>query len=325
MDSQEEYDDLISQYQIKLQELRVAERRRRDQSIILFLDKERNAIHNKLRKLGLSIGKSSQDIMLDILASEGDLSEYQLPEFKVLRTARAMNKIDLIFVMDDKGGPKETITYQALSHYELPKHLESFIPFGEQENWHLFDNQGYTFHSPDEEERKTRMHRLIDMSSGSLQEVEIISYDSFHNATTLFGVACSADDLEKIFSIIREHRTEISISRDFFDNEKIKEDFLRILEKDLNYILERDLDEHETYGYLVKRLKEYVIHNVPMDAKMAEKVNDLFESYIEKAVYIDRKKEVDIETSAEMDLIDETERKYPKESQLPKRTSMNKR
>jgi len=168
MDSQKEYDDLISQYQSKMQELRVAEKRRRDQNVILFLDKERNAIHNKLRKLGLSIGKSSQDIMLDILASEGDLSEYQLPEFKVLRTAYAMDKIDLIFVVDENGNEKDTVSSQALLYRDLPKHLESFIPFGEQENWHLFDCEGYTFHFPDEEERKNRMNRLIDMAGGAL-------------------------------------------------------------------------------------------------------------------------------------------------------------
>ena len=40
MDSQKEYDDLISQYQSKMQELRVAEKRRRDQNVILFLDKK---------------------------------------------------------------------------------------------------------------------------------------------------------------------------------------------------------------------------------------------------------------------------------------------
>ena len=326
MDLQKEYDDLISQYQTKMRELRVAEKRRRDRSVILFLDRERDVIHNKLRKLGLQIGKDSQDIMLDILASDNDLSEYQLPEFRALRTNKAMEKIDFVFLLDDSGNIQKRFRGNDLYYKHIfPADLGVFIPFGEQENWHLFDCEGYTFHFPDEEERKNRMNRLIAMAGGALQSIEIISYTSFHNATTLFGVACSVENLERVFAVMREHRLEVSISKDFFDKEKINENFFKMLEKDLNYILERELDNYETHKNLVIRLKEYIVWKIPMDSELAKKVNDFFEDYVEKAKYVDTKERVDKEIAPEMELLERSERDYPKESQLPIRDSMRKK
>jgi len=124
---------------------------------------------------------------------------------------------------------------------------------------------------------------------------------------------------------MREHRLEVSISKDFFDKEKINENFFKMLEKDLNYILERELDNYETHKNLVIRLKEYIVWKIPMDSELAKKVNDFFEDYVEKAKYLDTKEKAEKEIAGEMELLDRSERDYPKESQLPIRESMRKK
>ena len=125
--------------------------------------------------------------------------------------------MDTVLVVDSKNN-KKVIDYRYIEDFN--KDVTAFIPFYQVESWHLFDYQGYYFHYPDEQERKKRLNTLISLSGGLAKEVRISSSSSFHNGIEIFGVACSSEDLERLFAIMREHRSEVSIDKIFFDKEK---------------------------------------------------------------------------------------------------------
>ena len=261
---------------------------------------------------------------MDILGSGDNLSEYDLSEFKVLRTSRVFDKMDTVLVVDSKNN-KKVIDYRYIEDFN--KDVTAFIPFYQVESWHLFDYQGYYFHYPDEQERKKRLNTLISLSGGLAKEVRISSSSSFHNGIEIFGVACSSEDLERLFAIMREHRSEVSIDKIFFDKEKMKEFFLDSLQKDIDYILEREMDEYESRVRLLNNLKDHIFGFLKIDKFfLNDNLEKIFSEALYKAEYLDEKEKVDKEISKEENKLDDLEKHVSgRENSRPFRESMGRR
>lgn len=321
IDEIETYNRLIGDYRRKLREVRDAEKGGENRSWIEFLDKERDDIHNELRRLGVEIGKSSQDITLDILQSEKDLAQYKLPEFKILRTSKAMDKITWVSVIDGEGGSRQIFT----SADEYPEKISAFIPFGEQESWHLFDSENYSSRQPDEKERRRRIAKVISLMKGRVRAVEIYSGETFHRGTTLFGVACSSNDVEPLLTVMRNHRSEISIDKKFFDAQRIDEDVRDMAKEDLENILQREPDEYESRSYLIERLGKHLVDNMGLAGNVREDIRRLVADAKERAVCMEEAIESDLAGEAAVQELDAAERQYPKETVMPKTASFKRR
>ncbi len=314
------YVKLIDDYHRAWSEVRKAEKKGEESGYIKFLDIERNGIHNELRRVGELIGKDSQDITLDILESERNLSEYDLSEFKVFRTEHALSKISNIKITQSSG----EVLKMTLSD-DLPENVKAFIPFGKQEFWHLFDYEDYAARHPEELERRRRMHRAIALMKGDAQAIEIHSRETFHRGVTLFGVACSPQRLETLLRTIKEHRTEISIDKKFFDPERVRGDMRQMLQEDLDYILNREPDEHETKTYLVKRLGESLLSNKNFLAEDRKEIEMIIDKARERAERIEEGIQSELDGERAVEGLDIAERLFPKESNKPIRESMRRR
>lgn len=313
--SLDEYQDLVGQYRERLSELRKAEKNGESNDLILFMDKERNEIHNKLRSIAPQIGKTSQDITLDILKSDDNLTEYGLPEFKTMRTSEAFQDPATLVRVDNKAWPKS----------QDNKEFEVFIPFGEQEAWRLFDSEDFIFRQPDETERRRRIQKLQDMSHGDVHLVEIRSDRTFHQATILYGAGFSVEKLNKILSLMHEHHAEISIDRKNFNGDQIREDFVATATKDLEYILQRKLDETETRLYLVNRLNDAWLADFKLDNKTEQKLRGLVMDAQERAEIADKRDEIAKETLQTEAEWNKAESAFPKTSEIGIRESLKKR
>ncbi len=312
MNKKEEYKLLLEKYRRQLFKLRKAEREGSDSAEIISIDNERNAIHNKLRKIAPDIGLTSQDITLDILVSDKDLSGYGLPEFKVLRTNTAMDRD--FYVSVDKG---ESTAHWAKGR--VPDNMAAFIPFGQLEDWHLFDREGYNSHEPDELERCRRLAKLIELSKEYASAIKIVSPRSFHVCTTLYGVGLPIDKIDEILLLIKEFRSEVSISKEFFNEQQICRDFIEIIQTDVDYIINRKPDETESRFYLVDRLADHINnHSIKnLTKETVEKINKLLEDSRERARIADEREKIERDMSKEMDRLDHIDIEFPKESNMP--------
>ncbi|GEM_PF-6713095 len=276
------YQDLLDDYRSKLSELRKAERRREDATFIRFIDAERDAVHRELRKVGALLGKSAEEIALDLLVSEKDLSEYNLSEFKILHTKNALDQITWVREIDQYGATISKYKSSQVDIYDnsewLPQGVMAFIPFGQQENFHLFDDDDYVCRDSEELERRRRLFRLINLAGGI--PIEVHSQKTYHQAVTLFGIGYAPENLEYLFRIMREHQSDISINPQFFSKEQIREDFHTIINEDLEHIFSYAKDTEENV-HLIERFKYSIISIL---AHKKENLMDDFNEIITRAL-----------------------------------------
>lgn len=316
MDYIDEYNGLIIQYRRKMQELRKAERKHEDFSIILFIDKERNAIHNQLRDLAPKLGKTSSDITIDILESDKDLSEYQIPEFKIVRTKNTFERIQWVCV--NEGGK------QGSWNKEMQDKILTtvFIPFGQQEFYHLFDEMGYPLRQAEELEYRRRLEKLIKILPVESFSVDIYSDKTFHQGTLLYGLAFHSEDFDRVLAIMREQRAEISIDKSYFKSEQLEEDALSMAIEDVEYIKKHGPGAQETLPWLLKKLEREWNHFFKFPGNSKKVVNDFFDSEIYESEKEYERQKVERESESE---IGATGLDYPKEMAMPKTESMKRR
>ena len=89
-----EYKDLMNVYQRLYRDIIRLERKhppeRRDRAIqweIMEIDKERNQTHRKLVSIAEQLGKTKEDVIVDMVRWQESLEEFGLPEFSVLDSA----------------------------------------------------------------------------------------------------------------------------------------------------------------------------------------------------------------------------------------------
>jgi|GEM_PF-2264509 len=311
MDLNEQYKQLVRQYVEKMKELRKAERKREDDSIVLFIDRERNEIHNQLRKLAPSIGKSAGDIYLDILFHEKSLQEYQLPEFSITRAGDVF--IDVgdhnLFLLD--GDNKEELIKGRRKKELLSK---AFIPFGSYEWWHLSEEYGFPKREIWELENRRRLKKLVELSDGHVQNVELFSGRSFHTGTSIYGALFDSEDIHKILAIISEYKQEISIDHHFYNKEVVQKDVLELAKKDIEDVLSKYPADDEDRPMLIERLWKDVYQTDHLFMKeMEEQIRTLFEEAKEKGAYLDHLDEVNAEVQKVQDFEVSIEDRYSKD------------
>lgn len=320
MDLYEEYDGLIEKYRQKMQELRKAERKHEPDDVINFIDKEKNLIHKQLRAIAPKIRKTAEDISLDILSSERNLSEYQLPEFKVVRTNDAMPEITNIFQQDEN---REYIPFRKEEKERIFK-TTAFIPFGQQELWHLSDEEGYPMRQPTELECRRRIAKLTALMNNQITPVEIYSYQSFHTGTILFGVAFDPAILDQLLATMYEHRPEISIDKQFFNKKQIEDDMLQMIKEDIEHVLDMEPSLNERKEYILERLKSEWRRNLNFSTELIEKTNNIFEQAKKEGRELERTQAEEEKENRDMKIFDKVSQQYPKETSLPTKQSMRK-
>jgi hypothetical protein len=292
---EKEYWTLIHSYKKQLLEIRKAERKGEDTKYILFLDKERDKTHQQLRKLAPLIGKNNQDVDFDILESEGNLSEYQLPEFNVLRTfeitSTSKSKQGFIQIYRDGffGEPISSRRYQEdYSLKERSLNLEIFIPFGEKTSWHLFDYGSFFERPPDFLEKERRCLQVYQELPEITSFIQINLTDTFHNGVEIFGIAVSKNNFYQLINHLRQRRKDLSIKKEYLDSEQIKKDFRDILKEDIDEIFEYGWDEYGDPRYHFRRYRENV--KIPIEYK--EIAKEIFNQKEEELKDIEIKREI---------------------------------
>lgn len=321
-----EYAILIHEYRKKFDELKKAERKHEDDKIIRFIDKERNEIHNQLRAVAVKIGKSPQDITLDILASENNLAEYQLPEFKIFRPNNiAFFNITSIKYKDDKGKKHKLQSLEDKSEFGNFIENTGFISFGQQEWYHLFDEEGYPFRQPEELEYRRRIQKISELTGGKAFLTELHSQDTFHRATTMYGIGFDPKYIDQLLAILYQNRTEVSIDKKFLNIKQIEADVIKMLEEDIEYILAFKTNEYQTHSYLLETLQRhyrFFYKNYYAGKILSEKFLKEFDSIIEDKIKLVKKEEesneLDKMIENELEPFDESEKDFPKEAGLPK-------
>lgn len=320
MELLDEYNNLIFQYRRKMRELQKAERKHEDFSIILFIDKERNAIHNQLRELAPKLGKTASDITIDILESDKDLSEYQMPEFKLVRTKNAFKTIH--WILASEHGKKIAWNRELQDRI---KNTTIFIPFGQQEYYHLFDATGYPMRQPEEFECRRRLDRLASLIPFESYAVDIYSAETFHRGTLLYGLAFSPENIDKALSIMGEHKSEISIDKRHFDPVQIEQDVVAMAEDDISYVLQQGPGEYETIPWLLKRLRDSWRSELKLPAHTEKIIAEIFDSAIHKEELEYERQEVEEAVENDLAMYDRLTREHTKESGMPKKESFKRK
>ncbi len=311
---QQTYEELLYDYRKTWKEERRADLHA-DRAQRQFYFVERNRIHERLREVAARMGKSPADITIDLLASEDNLKEYNLPEFRMLRTRDAFEEAAELSVALEDGKKDVGSTKLASEKYAV------FIPFGQREFWHLFDHESYAFHRPDDIERHRRARRVAELTDGMARVADLHSSETFHRATTLFGIVCSSKDAEHVLQKMEKYRSEISIDAQFMDEARVRADFTKNLQKDIDYIFGKEHGPHEDSQYLVRRLLEYVRDHAKLPSVYLQDAIRVLEEAVRRAEREEH--ELDLERAGEesVRLLDEAERDYPNESLLPKYSS----
>jgi hypothetical protein len=249
-----EYNRIIGLYRQVWAKIRSLQKRQAEKEVRFAEDKRRDALHKQLRVLAAKIGKTSQDVDIDILISEKDLSEYQIPEFRLLRIESSglvnpeIIKLDGGNVLEPYRNKKTLIPKNELS----ATGLDLFIPFGEERSWHLFDQDVFFEREPDNLEKRRRALSVVGGNLGA-SFVEVSSSESFHNKIKLFGIAFSSKDFDILINYLSTNRAEISIAKEFLNPEQVRKDFKEIIENNVDYIAAYDNGEFESNEYLLKR------------------------------------------------------------------------
>lgn len=328
MTPEKEYKLKILEYKSMAREMKKAERLLNFDEVAI-LDRERDQIHRDLKALADVLGKSHQDVDIDLLAEANDLREHDLPEFRLVRTAEAL-ELPYIYKIEGENviDPDQNASVLVKTEDEL-KDLELFIPFGEDVYWHLFDEQMFRSVPLTGPERRRRALNAIDNIPAGLHFVEIHSQETFHNAIALFGIAFKKSDLDTVLNFMRINQELVTIDETKMDREQILKDYEAVIKKEIREI-RNYFDEltgrfgidftRETELDLLSKLKNEKSHEFNTDEKFKEIADRLFKEALKEAELRDMRREVQLD-----DLTEETNPFSDEFQRFPKFESFGKR
>jgi len=154
--------------------------------VVLAADRVRNSIHQDLRRLAKDLGKSSADVDIDILSTADDLTEYQLPSFKLMQPWETLDSPRLSFVTNTDELHVQTQTPNSRTNEETIAQTEMFIPFGEQAAYHLFDRDQFFERSLQEPQRRRSAQKAQELLHGLGKYVEFSTQETFHRWVRFF-------------------------------------------------------------------------------------------------------------------------------------------
>ena len=261
------YQELLQEYRRVWNKVKQLQRFQAEQFLIQEQDALRDQIHNELRKLAQNLGKSNQDVDIDILVNEKDLAEFELPEFKVMNLKNLCFELDKPVVSRVIGAnvlhPDQNEITKAEKE-ELFEDTSLFIPFGEEIAWHLFDHGEFLHREADNLERRRRAIALTVLTPAAVM-TEVRSFETFHRGINLFGVVFNKQDFNTIITTLRTNREAVSIAPEYFVAEDVERDFELILQDDLENIkvYHDPKYKEETLSYLLEQYRRNCIIELP--------------------------------------------------------------
>jgi hypothetical protein len=311
-----QYERELNNYKRKWKEIRDLQKKgRTSNKLIHHLDIERNKIHRELRRLAVQIEKTSQDVDLDILINEKSLAEYGLNEFYIENKSTintsdpALFSVLEYYVFEDN---KRRIATKV----EIDE-MEVIIPFGIEEGWHLFDHDLFTTRLPDNTERRRRAKKVSEGHIEGVKYCEIYDSETFHRGKNFFGIAFPQKMLHKVLLFMREHRNDISIEKDRFDENILISDFREIVKEDIEFILEYEPGEQESHEYLLERYRR-TLQNHYLKGKKMEQYVDFLNKEVFKVLEIIKEEGIKREIDRELDIEEQIEREYPISQEVSK-------
>ncbi|MBI2637901.1 MAG: hypothetical protein HYW88_03290, partial [Candidatus Sungbacteria bacterium] len=232
----EEYFNLIGTYKEDFYKLKDLQRQipqgvtdKESAFAISEVDQKRHETHLKLIELGRKLGKDKDNVLVDIIRSEGTLEEYGLPEFSIL------TENDIIDTGDWHNPYDFNVDTQTLRpNTEVKTKPKSFFSegksvIGADEAMMVFaivpiENWGADELNPDDyKERVRRAGALAKKVGGRLFE----EWDSgYHEAyAKILGVIVQRKDLEKVATTVRNNPYEYRLGNEFY-SDKAKDELL---------------------------------------------------------------------------------------------------
>ena len=123
--------------------------------------------------------------------------------------------------------------------------------------------------------------------------------------------------LDKVLLFMREHRNEISIEKDRFDENILISDFKEIVKEDIEYILEYELGEQESYEYLLERYRK-ILQDYYLKGKKMEQYVDFLNKEVFKVLDIVKEEGIKREIDKELDIEEQIEHEYPISKEVSK-------
>lgn len=311
-DFSQKYKYLLTKYKTTWRQIRWLEKNMADPWKLSEKEIERNQLHNELKKIAPHLGKSDQDVNIDILIGEGDLSEYKLPEFRMVSLEKICSEMVRPQVVRAEG---DNVLHPKLNaQVELTKEEISdeflFIPFGQEVSWHLFDNDYFFERDVDDLERRRRALMLKKLESDTLF-VEITSFTTFHRGVNMFGVVFKKDQYIKIIDTLRLNREHLSVDARFIPPEIIDHDFEQIIEDDVNQIKSYcdSEDDVESIEYLLQRYQreftDSYIKKIPPD--LQNKYTMFLEALIESTLIEKQREKIEVDVDRAIDESEKSE------------------
>ncbi len=188
----QEYHELFE----KIRALRRSERAQFDDAMkekILKLDRNRHEKHLELLAAGMKIGKDADAVMVDIIREQGDLSDYGLPEFAIMKDWESDTRLpeDSCLLLYD-------VSYTRRDDRETSHDVEA---------------------SDDYEVRRARAAALAERVHGRFHD----EFNSrfFHEVSTHFvGVIIPKNAVEDVAAIIRDHPDLYRIGEAHYSDEE---------------------------------------------------------------------------------------------------------
>src|SRR3989344_1182361 len=228
-----EYGQQMETYQSITKKVGSLERRyppdTRDKAIsfdILETDEDRHQNHLRLIETAKKLGKSKEDVLVDIIRWENSLQEYDLPEFSILKSSDIVDMQGfhsrIQFNIDnDKGKPAlPTPLDKVFGDYEFgEKTYDGVVErvLSEDEILLVFsinpieDYDGEEIEPDDFKEREKRAEALAHEIGGEYFD----NYQGGYHETSahIIGVVFPINDLEKVANVIRNNPEKFRLGK----------------------------------------------------------------------------------------------------------------
>lgn len=272
----ENYIRLLDAYEKKFRKVKFLESRARGvfdeetRNIIQVAETERHNVHIELEAVGKRIGKNKDAIMIDILRKDGNLEEYDLPEFILLSSddlneygnvdtkvelvnGRLVTKISndnlkTLSEADSTDVATKTKSVEELSSKEEGLDPDETMLVYTVTTYPMGTYSGGIQRSQIDFTLRKERQKLLAKDLGA-REVYLIDVPFHENYLSLSGVAVKKDQLEKVASIIREHPYKYRLGKQFYIDEeqnRSEDDYLRDIKKIISSYFEDSfwLDEY---------------------------------------------------------------------------------
>ncbi len=264
-----EYKNLMGDYQRLYREIIKLERKhpleRRDEAVqweILEIDKERNQIHQKLNRIAEQVGRTKEDVIVDMVRWQKSLKEFGLPEFSVLDSGDMIESfgstyfnIALQLDRPQFHEKRETVLGEPFlkGSEDEEKHskpviaddellivfsINTILPkFGYPRGYGMLEEK-----KPfDYDERIARAKNLAKKTNGKFF---INTQGSHHESdANVMGVVIPKKNLEKVAGVIRNDPEKFRLGEQFYTDSTLQE--LRTKKKEEDIQREKELQEDE--------------------------------------------------------------------------------